>query len=243
MFILQCHKFLVVPFIVDLVAWFWFWVQLIFLFLKLWCLLYFHIWVHTCVLVPYKFFFYNFHCVFEVSLLFSNSSLGFLYFHCYCAGWNLSQKLILWVKNSKFWIWLVLSVEKKWKKSTSKLKIQKKWKMKYEQSAKILTLEKRWCGSDLEKNIKIIWLTVLVKFQCLYWSKTLKFLWLKFQAQFWSILSSMNLGSCEKFTQKFFVVLFWFYSSILAPFTRIPLCVLPFLVCLNFLLVNVIEYS
>jgi len=100
-FILQCHKFLVVSFIVDLVAWFWFWVHLIFLFLKLWCLLYFHIWVHTCVLVPYKFFSYNFHCAFEVSLLFTNSSLGLLCFHCYCAGWNLSQKLILWVKNSE----------------------------------------------------------------------------------------------------------------------------------------------
>jgi len=93
------------------------------------------------------------------------------------------------------------------------------------------------------KNIKIIWLTVLVKFQRLFWAKTLKFLWLKFQAQFWSILSSINLGSCEKFTQKYFVVLFWFYSSILVPFTRIPLCVLPFLVCLNFLFVNFIEYS
>ena len=63
--------------------------------------LFFHIWVHTCVLVPYKFFSYNFHCVFEVSLLFSNSSLGLLCFHCYYAGWNLSQKLILWVKNSE----------------------------------------------------------------------------------------------------------------------------------------------
>ncbi len=169
-----------VPFIVDLVAWFWFWVQFIFMFLKLWCLLYFHIWVHTCVLVPYKFFSNNFHCVFEVSLLFSNSSLGFLYFHCYCPGWNLSQKLILWVKNSKI---LDLSSFMCWEKvkkiSTSKFKI-KKWKMKYEQSAKILTMEKRWYGSDLEKNIKIIWLTVLVKFQRLFWSKTLKFPWLKF---------------------------------------------------------------
>jgi len=81
------------------------------------------------------------------------------------------------------------------------------------------------------KNIKIIWLTVLVKFQRLFWAKTFKFLWLKFQAQFWSIISSINLGNCEKFTQKKFVVLFWFYSSILVPFTRIPLCVLPFFAC------------
>jgi len=106
--------------------------------------------------------------------------------------------------------------------------------MKYEQSAKILTLENGDAAVILKNNITIIWLTLLVKFQPLFWGKTLKFLCLKFQAQIWSILSSINLGSCEKITKKNFVVLFWFYSSILVPVTRIALCVLPFLVCLNF---------
>ena len=40
--------------------------------------------------------------------------------------------------------------------------------MKYEKSAKNLTLETQCCDSDVEKNITTIWHTDLVKFKCLF---------------------------------------------------------------------------
>ena len=138
----------------------------------------------------------------------------------------------------------VWCVEKNWKKEVhqnSKYKKNDKWNMNTMQNSDSgKTVMRQW---SWKKILQLLGSLFLVKFQRLFWAKILKFLWLKFQAQFWSILSSINLGSCEKFTQIFFVLLFWFYSSILVPFTRIPLCLLPFLVCLNFLLVNFIEYS
>jgi len=107
---------------------------------------------------------------------------------------------------------------------------------------KTIWLWKFELSSEFETIIEINWHTIFVNFQRQYSVYTLKFQWLRFQSLISNILFCINSESCEKF-KKQFCSSFWFISSILEPFFRIPFMCYPFFVNLNFFFGQFLVYS